>query len=182
MLTPAGSVIVDAGAHLVLSRRDSGGRLLPAGVVGVQGVFASGQAVRVVVKRRKNVVEAEAAAAGTAEANGYVNVPSANSLLLHESTNSFGNGSPTVMTQPGTPRLLPVASMTSSISTLETLPSVETSPVETRHASGFSHHAGKGAGTDDEWELVEVGRGLAVYNSVQIESVKGLKRCVALRS
>lgn len=48
-LYPAGSVVVDFGAYRVLSRRDSGGRLLPAGVLGVIGKFASGQAVRIVI-------------------------------------------------------------------------------------------------------------------------------------
>ncbi|EEB91430.1 hypothetical protein MPER_10208 [Moniliophthora perniciosa FA553] len=44
-LFPAGSVVVDGGAYRVLSRRESGGRLLAAGVVGVIGAFASGQAL-----------------------------------------------------------------------------------------------------------------------------------------
>jgi glutamate 5-kinase len=52
-LNPSGSVIIDAGAHHVLSKRESGGRLLAAGVVGVIGAFASGQAVRIVVRRRR---------------------------------------------------------------------------------------------------------------------------------
>ena len=34
--------------------------------------------------------------------------------------------------------------------------------------------------TDDGYELVEVGRGLANYNSAQIKRVKGLKRCVSM--
>jgi len=29
---------------------------------------------------------------------------------------------------------------------------------------------------DDEWEEVEVGKGLAHYNSVEIDRIKGLKR------
>ena len=52
-LNPSGSVIIDAGAHHVLSKRESGGRLLAAGVLGVIGAFASGQAVRIVVRRRR---------------------------------------------------------------------------------------------------------------------------------
>ncbi|KAK7061057.1 Glutamate 5-kinase [Paramarasmius palmivorus] len=48
-LFPSGSVVVDGGAYRVLSRRESGGRLLAAGVIGVIGAFASGQAVRIVV-------------------------------------------------------------------------------------------------------------------------------------
>lgn len=52
-LTPAGAVVIDAGAHAVLARRDSGGRLLPAGVRAVRGTFAGGQAVRIMIRRRK---------------------------------------------------------------------------------------------------------------------------------
>lgn len=50
-LFPSGSVIIDAGAHLVLSHRESGGRLLAVGVLGVIGAFASGQAVRVCIRK-----------------------------------------------------------------------------------------------------------------------------------
>jgi glutamate 5-kinase len=59
-LYAAGSVIIDSGAHAVLSRRESGGRLLPAGVLGVRGSFASGQAVRILVHRRTEGVLVEA--------------------------------------------------------------------------------------------------------------------------
>jgi len=52
-LNPSGSVIIDAGAHHVLSKRESGGRLLAAGVIGVIGAFAAQQAVRIVVRRRR---------------------------------------------------------------------------------------------------------------------------------
>lgn len=31
---------------------------------------------------------------------------------------------------------------------------------------------------DDEWEEVEIGKGLAQYNSVEIDRLKGMKRCV----
>jgi glutamate 5-kinase len=56
-LNPSGSVIIDSGAHTVLSRRDSGGRLLAAGVIGVKGTFASGQAVRILVRRVSPIEE-----------------------------------------------------------------------------------------------------------------------------
>ncbi|GAA98230.1 uncharacterized protein L969DRAFT_93162 [Mixia osmundae IAM 14324] len=64
-LAPRGRVIIDAGAYkavLLRSRYDqseedkhvseagNGGRLLPAGIVGVEGVFAAGQAVRLAVR------------------------------------------------------------------------------------------------------------------------------------
>jgi len=53
-LKPSGSVVIDAGAYHALAHRDSGGRLLAAGVIGVIGVFASEQAVRIVIPRRRH--------------------------------------------------------------------------------------------------------------------------------
>ncbi|TEB31435.1 glutamate 5-kinase [Coprinellus micaceus] len=58
-LHPAGSVVIDAGAYRVLSKRTSGGRLLPAGVLGAFGDFSSGQAVRICVKIEKASEEEE---------------------------------------------------------------------------------------------------------------------------
>jgi glutamate 5-kinase len=46
------AVIIDPGAHSVLSRRESGGRLPAAGVLSVRGAFASGQAVRILVRKK----------------------------------------------------------------------------------------------------------------------------------
>ena len=53
-LKPSGSVVIDAGAYHALAHRDSGGRLLAAGVIGVIGVFASEQVVRIVIPKRLN--------------------------------------------------------------------------------------------------------------------------------
>lgn len=53
-LKPSGSVVIDAGAYHALAHRDSGGRLLAVGVIGVIGVFASEQAVRIVIPRRRH--------------------------------------------------------------------------------------------------------------------------------
>jgi glutamate 5-kinase len=104
-LRPAGGVLVDSGAHSVLSRKDSGGRLLPVGVLAVRGVWAGGQAVRILVRKRK-------AADGLASMEGAAGADS----------------------------------------------------------------AGDTDGEDPNWEDVEVGRGLANYNSEQIDKVKGLNR------
>lgn len=114
-LYPAGSVIIDTGAHSVLSRRESGGRLLAAGVIGVVGTFASGQAVRIAVLPRSDP---------------------ASSLQK---------------TRPSTPSL-PVT------------------PLEESEHSDDDVVLEKYTDTD----VVEVGRGLASYNSVQISKVKGL--------
>ena len=162
-LHPSGTVIIDRGAHAVLSRRESGGRLLPAGVLGVRGAFASGQAVRIVV--RKHVAGA-----------GHETQVGATEL-----------GTST----PNTPLLLATASVSSSISTLD--PGLELSDVATHALSTVDEEATpsvaqrvlpeddhvlveKPVEESDEWEVEEVGRGLANYNSVQIDRVKGLKR------
>lgn len=169
-LAPAGIVIVDAGAHLILSRRDSGGRLLAAGVLGVKGTFASGQAVRIVVRKRR------------AEASP-IEEPDVTTAMANATLASYAQGSPFV-TQPSTPTLLPAASMTSSIMSLEQFPrSVSTdssSSVETAHPNAWEdeHHDKEDQDLDDGWDLVEVGRGLANYNSAQIKRVKGMKRSV----
>ena len=47
---PRRGVIIDSDAYAVLSRRESGGRPLPVGVLGVRGSFASGQAVRILIR------------------------------------------------------------------------------------------------------------------------------------
>ncbi|KAI0927880.1 hypothetical protein AcW1_005287 [Taiwanofungus camphoratus] len=164
-LHPSGSVIIDSGAHHVLSRRESGGRLLPAGVVGVRGAFASGQAVRIVVCRRQ-----PGSSSSTAELN-----------YAQQSSYQLGTS------EPNTPILFTSASVTSSISTLQdlgleshisplTIVDEEMTPSATLKILPEDQDlVEKPADESDEWEVEEVGRGLANYNSAQIERVKGLK-------
>lgn len=139
-LTPSGSVIIDRGAHQVLSKRESGGRLLSAGVQAVQGAFASGQAVRICVRRKKGVANVDEAAAERAQ------------------------GRLETETQPTTPTILPTSSITSSVSSLENL-NMSTVPVPQSDVVLVEK---------SEEEVEEVGRGLANYNSAQIDKVKGL--------
>ncbi|KAH9948134.1 glutamate 5-kinase [Amylocystis lapponica] len=153
-LHPAGSVVIDRGAHHVLARRESGGRLLPAGVLGVRGTFASGQAVRIVVRCLPPGAEAEAERAAEGAA-----------------------------TEPSTPLLLARASVTSSIATLEDvgLESPSVGEEDMTPSASLKLLPDDGLVTERpvdlsaEWEVEEVGRGLANYNSAQIERVKGLK-------
>lgn len=162
-LHPSGTVIIDHGAHAVLSRRESGGRLLPAGVLGVRGAFASGQAVRIVVQKR---------VAGAVHET-------------HMGVQELGTSTP------NTPLLLASASVSSSISTLD--PGLESTEVAAHALSIVDEEATpsvaqrvlpegdnvlveKPVEDNEEWEVEEVGRGLANYNSVQIDRVKGLKR------
>jgi len=166
-LHPSGSVIIDSGAHHVLSRRESGGRLLPAGVIGVRGAFASGQAVRIVIRRRPR--ESSAPTIETQDHPG----------------NSYYDGMGT--SEPNTPILFASSSVSSSISTLD--PGLELSalslstideditPSTSLKILPEEDHVivEKPLEESDNWEVEEVGRGLANYNSVQIDRVKGLK-------
>ncbi|KAG5727387.1 putative glutamate 5-kinase [Termitomyces sp. T112] len=131
-LFPSGSVIIDAGAHHVLSRRESGGRLLAAGVTGIIGAFASGQAVRIVIRRRPDGTPSEAADMEAAYTKGLEG------------------------TRPTTPHALSRSSSAAGLADALKISSVEEDSVLTM---------------DD---VVEVGRGLANYNSAQILRVKGL--------
>lgn len=168
-LFPSGSVIIDAGAHQVLSKRESGGRLLPAGVLGVKGAFASGQAVKILVRKGSygsSAIERK----DSDEWEAHVVIGG--------------------VTQPNTPDLSASGSLSSSISTLdgmlgESLVSLGTIPEDsditpsvTMKALPEENHVvvPKSDVQTEEWELEEVGRGLANYNSAQIERVKGLKR------
>ena len=94
-LHPAGTLIIDEGAFRRIARADSGGRLLPAGVVGVEGNWERMQAVRLVVRRSK------------------------------------------------------------------------TAPSSSDNAQG-----------SEDWQHIEVGRGLANYTSIESERIKGIKRYV----
>ncbi|CCM05767.1 uncharacterized protein FIBRA_08000 [Fibroporia radiculosa] len=166
-LNPSGTVIIDRGAHSVLSRRESGGRLLPAGVLGVRGAFASGQAVRIVIRRQVS---------GSSESATAVEE-------LHYSHADSGPGT----TVPNTPILFANASATSSMSELDpgldldplSLPTVDedmTPSTSLRMLPAEEEvFVENPAGESDEWEVEEVGRGLANYNSAQINRVKGLK-------
>jgi glutamate 5-kinase len=130
-LFPSGSVIIDAGAHLVLSRRESGGRLLAAGVRGVLGAFASGQAVRICIAQDDSIPTMSQEAAREKYAKGLG------------------------LTRPGTP-----TTTSSEMASTQVM-------------------MGEEAVLDyTEADLIEVGRGLASYNSAQIARVKGLNRWV----
>ena len=149
--------MIDAGAHHVLSRRESGGRLLPAGVLEVIGAFASGQAVRIAIRRSTDGVQAEDPEASRA---------------------SYVSGMAT--TRAGTPTLLAAASMTSSISSLDPLSHSVSSMTlsETTQVPEGNIILTSKEDAGDVWEEVEVGRGLANYNSAQITKLKGLNRYV----
>lgn len=166
-LFPSGSVIIDSGAHHVLSRRESGGRLLAAGVIGIIGAFASGQAVRIVIHRKPDGSTSPHDVDGTEHP-----VPRLDDLET---------------ARPMTLTLFAASSMNSS----ETPESLTRSASSTGLAEDLTptktlEHASEDdvvlvEKTEvDESKLVEVGRGLANYNSAQITRVKGLNRYVHL--
>ena len=158
-LTPAGDVIIDPGAHSVLARRESGGRLLAAGVLGVRGAFASGQAVRILVRKRTGgVISEDIEAAREEYVRGFAptqfGTPLATDLVGDASSMCHDLGSD------GTEEVLP--------------------PLF--HQGGGAALAEKGVVDDGQWEVEEIGRGLANYNSAQVDKAKGLNRCVRPRS
>ncbi|KAI0345038.1 glutamate 5-kinase [Trametopsis cervina] len=162
-LNPSGSVIIDSGAHQVLSKRESGGRLLAAGVLGVQGAFASGQAVKILVRRARSVEQPETAAEAAQARETYLSGAE---------------------TEPASPVIPADESMSSSISTIDgmlgaSLMSLENDVTPSANVKTLPEDdhvlLGRTKGDWDHWDVEEVGRGLASYNSAQIAAVRGLK-------
>ncbi|CAE6479224.1 unnamed protein product [Rhizoctonia solani] len=178
-LYPAGSVIIDVGAHVVLSRRSSGGRLLSAGVLGVNGAFAGGQAVRIMVKRRVGgLPSAEADAVVLANRNDKAVVVEVGSV---RGVDSAGPDSPLLLaTVPtGLPDMMDDVALLERASPAEprpemSQPSEDTKPSNCTEAEPAESFNDKGNDSDG-WEVVEVGRGLANYNSAEITKVMGHK-------
>jgi len=136
-LNPSGSVIIGAGAYQVLSKKESRGQLIAAGIIGVIGVFAAGQAVRIVVRQHVSQDESEA------EKRAYMSA-----------------------LEPGTPNNgHPLPAHDYSDSELNGIGITGWRPHDSDPARGVDI---------TESEVIEVGRGLANYNSAQILAVKGL--------
>jgi glutamate 5-kinase len=153
-LTPAGAVVIGPGAHSVLSRRESGGRLLAAGVLSVRGAFAADQAVRILIRKKDT-----GAISGDIEA----------------AREEYVRG--LALTQLGTPVASDIVGDASSMyqdlgsDGTEGVPPTLPLPVDALLVE-------KDVVDDGSWEVEEVGRGLANYNSAQVDKVKGLNRCV----
>ncbi|KAL7420130.1 Glutamate 5-kinase [Cryptotrichosporon argae] len=147
-LRASGTVVIDEGAYRAISKRESGGRLLPAGVIRVDGAFAAHQAVRIVVRRRREAAAAAATAAGgTVSAGGPVDAnasasaapaaacassptsPQVASSSLNSPIPLTASGalpirfavSPELSPRPKTPTILPALSLSSSIASLDPL-------------------------------------------------------------
>ncbi|TYJ53295.1 glutamate 5-kinase [Cryptococcus floricola] len=195
-LHAAGSVIIDPGAFRAIQRKESGGRLLPAGVVRVDGVFAGHQAVRLIVRRRKGEDDGKGEGVGRQDASVSLDMstpasPSSSSTPLSATAVSPAlrhlNIQPISISstdQPDTPHIEPSLSLSSSIASLDPLsrsvpPSPAIKPFGTTGLTAINGGSKNGAEGGDvdvaEWEEVVVGKGLAQYNSVEIDRIKGKK-------
>ena len=165
-LFPVGTVVIDTGAHVVLSRKESGGRLLPVGVIGVKGSFASHQAVRMCIRAKTGSVDATGTAGAEEDTEAAVR--------------EYTRGIPTASGS-ATPTL---ESRRASVSDLTALTSggahQPLHPSDLNLPNAIDEDGVVLGDTDpiDSWQLVEVGRGLANYNSEQIDRVKRMNRCV----
>jgi glutamate 5-kinase len=166
-LHPAGTVIIDEGAYERISRPESGGRLLAAGVVGVEGTWERMQAVRLVVRRKlkllttdKGDVVAAAIPEKADQSQGPSSINTAHLVSangdqievvkkrLHSYLRSEEHGS---------------KSSSRPTSAIQTPPNIDTTIEEEVNNT-----------TITDWELIEIGRGLANYNSIECERIKGL--------
>ncbi|KIS71783.1 putative glutamate 5-kinase [Mycosarcoma maydis] len=171
-LHPAGALIIDEGAFKRIARADSGGRLLPAGVVGVEGNWERMQAIRLVVRRRisKAIPHATGLEQGAPLSNSTPIARSLGQYLLRNDTDSVsGTRTPPVIDslRKGS---VAAASVPSSPS------STAASPADAAaHATTSQSTLTKDGDQDWEWQLIEVGRALANYTSIESERIKGLK-------
>jgi glutamate 5-kinase len=237
-LHAAGSITIDAGAYQALLRKESGGRLLAAGVLSVEGTFASQQAVKIFVRRRKRWESVAAPPLSSpydlltrsvTETPNYPNhqshqhqhtASSSSSSSYRPPSSTFNSSqqlpssslgsasylsSPNLnLTEPNTPNIIPAMSLSSSIASLDPLSrSNPDSPAliaqhaqAMRRIDGWDLNASLGGGgssesvngegdttarsdKDDEWELLEVGKGQANYNWSEMDRIKGCKRYVS---
>lgn len=196
-LHPTGTIVIDEGAYRRIARPESGGRLLPAGVVGVEGTWERMQAVRLVARRRAGhghgaAVTATAAVAAAAAATALSAAPEHESAR-DESMSAVGTATPPAppaLTKrltaylhgesgtgtPGSSSGHVGAGIDSHVSAPgDTIPPPMLPPPPPPPSGPAS------ATTPPAWELVEIGRGLANYNSIDCERIKGLNRYVSCR-
>lgn len=185
-LTPRGTVFVDEGAYRALTRgeRDgggsgNGGRLLAAGVLRVEGAFAAGQAVRVCVLRKKGTTTRRGQ--GAERSRGRMD---ARSVL---SSTPGTPGTPGTPNQDDRPHMLSRASSPDhfadrrrSVNGSSAGGSSEQLLVEDieamRIGDGSPAPPDSMEPANEEDEIIEFGRGLSNYNSVEIDRVKGHRR------
>lgn len=202
---------IDEGAYRAIQRKESGGRLLPAGVLSVSGNFASHQAVRLYVRRRVRSSSHDRGSDDTPQLSGTSTPSARDSQGVSEHSPANGpvgqispshpsaavainaartrlSDSPT-FPLPTTPNIVPIMSLSSSVASLDPLSrSGPSSPVVGRRtieqeslAQAVASASIRGRNVEiqryeDEWEELEIGKGLALYNSSEIDRVKGHRR------
>lgn len=215
-LHPSGTLIIDEGAHRRIARHDSGGRLLPAGLVGVEGTWERMQAVRLVVRRRRRPHHAGYEESESDAHMDERSVPSPLQLrhlksYLRNRTSAPGTPASTSGGDMGLGAFAPPEASTPAdsgppsgavtppvIDALRTplmaIAAASTAATSDTPTNGLSAQSGSaradssdpanetGAEAEPEWELVEIGRALANYNSIESERIKGIKRYVRAAS
>lgn len=164
-LTPRGSVYIDEGAFRAISRSErdggsggNGGRLLAAGVLRVQGNFAAGQAVRVLVvkgrwgRRRGGAGNGNDSDRGGKEGSRPVSPDHFADRKRHSSGSRDVAGE-----RDGSVAIARLS-------------------LEDTAANGTITE-GIELGEEENEEILEFGRGLTNYNSLEMDRIKGLKRC-----
>jgi glutamate 5-kinase len=156
----------------------------------VEGVFASHQAVNLVVRRRIRAGTTSTESRGSFEQQTPDETTGTTTPVSHDHGSRLGSPNWNLhMTAPGTPNLYPVLSLSSSIASLDALSlngrnSVPQSPatfvrqVFQQETPADSVAATKGSEDNEKevWEESIIGKGLALYNSVEIDRLKGVKR------
>jgi glutamate 5-kinase len=164
-LHPAGAVVIDHGAHTVLSRRDSGGRLLSVGVLDVKGTFAAGQAVRILAPKSSGP-SSHSRSGSVITAN---NAPGLNASSVAIATPPIPSGAQ-ANSIPPSPSLSRRNSDSANLHQSLLMSSLTLTQTNNSDILPIVHEVIP----DDQ--LIEVGRGLANYNSAEIAKVKGQKR------
>lgn len=174
-LHPSGSIVIDEGAYRRISKPESGGRLLPAGVVEVKGNWERMQAVRLVV-RKSTQAEASGANPSTEpmqRPQRLAHLPAAVAGVV------AGSNDLSRPSSPGTPPVIDgLAHRSQTAQTVQESASANLSVTPASAAvpaSGASNTDHANFRDTDAWEYHEVGRCLANYTSLEVERIKGLK-------
>lgn len=169
-LHPTGAIIIDEGAYRRISKQESGGRLLPAGVVETRGHWERMQAVRLMVRRKEGDV-------GDARSGIDGGEGKRESLMdrIKENLGVAADAGPTPSGSrgeaPATPPLIE-ALHTTSPPTSSSVPSSAQQP----RCTPLSRSSTTGASiTEGPWQILEVGRCLANYTSEEVSKMKGLR-------
>lgn len=163
------------------------------------GTFASHQAVTLSVRRRVRERTISHESRETARSRNRAEISGATTPVSHDNAGSRldSPNSNNHFTAPATPNLYPVLSLSSSIASLDALSSTGRSSIPQSPATLVKQvmaEANQGSAADGQadstiafhhsddndesetWEEVPIGKGLALYNSVEIDRLRGVKR------